>query len=206
MNKTIAIIDYGMGNLKSVARAFERVGASIVVTDEAAKIRSADKIVLPGVGSFGHCMKNLKDKGLDQLVKDEIRQGKIFFGICLGLQVLFDSSAESADVKGLGLIRGTVQRFTTTALKVPHMGWNQVDYKSDRRIFASIGQGENFYFVHSYYVCPQDESVIAATADYGERFCAAVQVGNIYACQFHPEKSQQSGLQVIKNFCDLGPT
>lgn len=202
----ISIIDYDMGNLKSVSKALECVGAKVCVTRDPKKIQSADKIVLPGVGAFGECMKNLKNYGLVDVIKNEIAKGKWFLGICLGLQLLFEESEEFGPVKGLGVLKGKVVKFEspkTQQLKIPHMGWNQINQcrgEVSSPIFRSIPDESSFYFVHSYYVVPQEKSVILTTTDYGVSFCSSVQKDNIIAMQFHPEKSQALGLKVLENF------
>lgn len=205
MSGKIAIIDYEMGNLKSVAKAFEHVGASVVVTRNAQEIRSAAKIVLPGVGAYQHCMENLEKYDLIDVIGEQIRGGKPFLGICLGLQLLFDESEENGGTRGLGIVPGVVKKFDFGSdLKVPHMGWNQIRFdSSDNALFKSLDEGAEFYFVHSYYVCPEDESVIAAATEYGIDFCSAIHRDNIFACQFHPEKSQKNGLKIINNFFRL---
>ncbi len=198
----ITIIDYGMGNLRSVARAFEHVGANVLVTHEKEKIINAEKLVLPGVGSFAHCMEYLHKFDLIDPIKDHIQSGKLFFGICLGLQVLFDSSEEGGEIAGLGVIPGLVRRFEISK-PVPHMGWNQIEFKKASSLFSKISNKSDFYFVHSYHVVPDDESVIASTTDYGIQFCSAIHKDNVYACQFHPEKSQEMGLKLIKGFVEI---
>ena len=199
----IAIVDYGMGNLRSVTNAFSRLGASIVVTREKGAIQKARAIVLPGVGAFGKCMENLKGFDLRDVLREEIKKGKPYLGICLGLQMLFESSEESPGVEGLSVVKGSVKRFKND-LKVPHMGWNQVEQVSMRasQIFKGIEQREHFYFVHSYYPEPTEE-VIASTTDYGHPFASSIERENIFACQFHPEKSQRVGLHLLQNFIDL---
>jgi glutamine amidotransferase len=197
----IAIIDYGMGNLRSVHKAFEAVGHESVVTREARIIADANHVVLPGVGAFGDCMANLERYGLIDPICAAIKSGKPFLGICLGLQLLFSESEEFGTNKGLGIIPGRVRKFVLdTTLKVPHMGWNEVELVRPAPPFEGIRTGSHCYFVHSYYVEPVDARVTAAVTDYGHRFTSAVWKDNIVACQFHPEKSQAIGLQLIKNF------
>lgn len=197
----IAIIDYGMGNLRSVAKAFEAVGHQAVVTRDARVIGNASHVVLPGVGAFGDCMANIEQYGLVEPIRSAVRSGKPFLGICLGLQVLFAESEEFGPHEGLGIVPGKVKRFTVDpGLKVPHMGWNQVQYQRACPIFEGISDGAHWYFVHSYYVDPVDEAVTAGTTTYGNRFVSAIWRENIVACQFHPEKSQTVGLRLIKNF------
>ncbi|HVN23062.1 MAG TPA: imidazole glycerol phosphate synthase subunit HisH [Syntrophorhabdales bacterium] len=198
----IAIVDYGMGNLRSVTNAFARLGASIVVTSDRNAIATARAIVLPGVGAFGKCMENLVRFDLLDVLLDQINKGKPYLGICLGLQMLFESSEEAPGVKGLGLVKGSVKRFKNE-LKVPHMGWNQVEQTKGSQLFKGIRQGEHFYFVHSFYPEPTEEELIASTTDYGKPFASSVERENIFACQFHPEKSQRVGLHLLQNFIDL---
>ena len=194
----IAIIDYGMGNLRSVTNAFARLGASIALTRDKGVIAEAGAIVLPGVGAFGKCMENLKGFDLLDVLKEQIVKGKPYLGICLGLQMLFESSEEAPGVGGLGLVKGQVKRFRND-VKVPHMGWNQVEQMKASQVFRGIGQGENFYFVHSFYPEP-GEDVIATRTDYGSPFASSIERENIFACQFHPEKSQKVGLRLLQNF------
>jgi glutamine amidotransferase len=197
----IAIIDYGMGNLRSVSKAFEAVGHQAVVTRDPTAIGNASHVVLPGVGAFGDCMVNVEQYGLVEPIRAAIRSGKPFLGICLGLQLLFTESEEFGPHKGLDIIKGTVRRFAVDpALKVPHMGWNEVHYQRACPVFEGIGDGAHWYFVHSYYVEPADKAVVAATTTYGTAFVSAIWRDNVVACQFHPEKSQVVGLRLIKNF------
>ncbi|MEK6791899.1 MAG: imidazole glycerol phosphate synthase subunit HisH [Deltaproteobacteria bacterium] len=199
----IAIIDYDMGNLRSVAKAFERVGAKVVVTRSAQEIMAASRVVLPGVGAFRDCMANLMEYGLIEPILKTIEAGKPFLGICLGLQLLFDESEEFGRHKGLGVIRGKVVRFQSKAvagLKVPHMGWNNARQAKGSPLLNGISDKDFFYFVHSYYAVPEDKSVILTTTDYGTEFTSSISSGNVFACQFHPEKSQTVGLKVLENF------
>ena len=197
----IAIIDYGMGNLRSVHKAFEAVGHESVVTREARIIADASHVVLPGVGAFGDCMANLEQYGLIDPIRAAIQSGKPFLGICLGLQLLFTESKEFGTHKGLGIIPGQVRKFVLdTTLKVPHMGWNEIEIVRPAPPFEGVRTGSHCYFVHSYYVEPADACVTAAVTQYGHPFTSAVWKDNIVACQFHPEKSQAIGLQLIKNF------
>lgn len=205
----IAIIDYGMGNLRSVQKAFEKVGFEATVTADPAQVLEAEKIVLPGVGAFPDCMRNLEQGGfVDPLLK-VIRDGRPFLGICLGLQLLFTESEEFGTHQGLNVIPGRVMRFPEglaaggEQLKVPHMGWNQITVRTKSPVFDGIDNGTNVYFVHSYYVKPDDDQVVAATTGYGIEFCAAIWKDNIVATQFHPEKSQDKGLHILKNFGQL---
>lgn len=195
----IAIIDYQMGNLRSVQKAFERVGHEAVVTDREADVRAAAAVVLPGVGAFEECMKNLKSTGLVEPMLDAIQAGKPFLGICLGLQLLFTRSYEDGVHEGLDIVGGEVLRLPAD-VKVPHMGWNQVSYVEGCRIFEGIPQGTNFYFDHSYYTKPDDPAVSAASVDYGLTFDCAIAKDNTFAVQFHPEKSGSHGLRMLTNF------
>jgi glutamine amidotransferase len=201
----IAVVDYGMANLRSVEKAIERVGGSPLVTSDPAAILSADKVVLPGVGAFCAAMTNLGQSGLQAAVVASIEQGKPFLGICLGLQMLFEASSEMGSSAGLGVLEGRVVRFFEenpqgATLKVPHIGWNELHFPRDSRLFAGLEEGCRVYFVHSYFPVPQDSSVISATSDYGGAFCCAVEQGNVAATQFHPEKSGAVGLQILRNF------
>jgi glutamine amidotransferase len=200
----IAIIDYQMGNLRSVQKAFERGGHEATITSDPAILAQASKVVLPGVGAFADAIAELKQRGLVEPIRDAVSSGKPFLGICLGLQLLFDRSLEDGEYEGLGIIPGEVRRFDIPRkYKVPHMGWNQVNFKRRPPIFEGLDEDAHFYFVHSYYVAPQDESVVAGEASYPEPFCAAIWRDNLYASQFHPEKSQSAGLRVLKNFAEL---
>ncbi len=198
----IAIIDYGMGNLRSVQKALEQVGGSTVITQNGAEIQKAQKLVLPGVGAIKPAMDKLSVLGVIPAIKDFVKTGRPFLGICLGLQLLFETSTEGGSSKGLGLIPGHVELFAQ--LKVPHMGWNQLQIKNtDCPLFKGIEHGTNVYFCHSYYVKPADPSCIATTTEYGVKFASAIAQKNIYGVQFHPEKSQNIGLKILKNFVTL---
>jgi imidazole glycerol-phosphate synthase subunit HisH len=205
----IAIIDYGMGNLRSVEKGFERLGFTAEVTADPKVVLEADKVVLPGVGAFPDCMRNLEQGGFVEPILRVIREGRPFLGICLGLQLLFTESEEFGTHRGLDIIPGRVVRFPEgmteqgEELKVPHMGWNQLAIKRRSPVFAGLAEGDNFYFVHSYYVQPEDEGVVATTTGYGIEFCSSVWKDNIVATQFHPEKSQEKGLLILKNFGEL---
>lgn len=208
----IAIIDYGMGNLRSVQNAFETVGHRAVVTRETRIISDASHVVLPGVGAFGDCMANLSRYDLLASIHDAIQSGKPFLGICLGLQVLFTESDEFGTHRGLNIIPGRVRRFTFegaqsgsphrrgSELKIPHMGWNEIEIVGQTPVFDGIKTGVHCYFVHSYYVEPEDSRLISSVTEYGVRFASSVWKDNVFACQFHPEKSQSIGLQLLKNF------
>lgn len=195
----IAIIDYGMGNLKSVEKGFLKVGINAKVVTDAKSVDDATAIVLPGVGAFRDCMRNLERASLIEPITTAIRKGKPYLGICLGMQMLFTESEEFGIHKGFDIFKGRVVRFKVD-LKVPHMGWNTVKMVRRPPIFDGIEEDAFFYFVHSYYVAPDDSSVIAGTTDYGLTFTSMVWKDNIFATQFHPEKSQQAGLRVLKNF------
>jgi len=197
----IAIIDYGMGNLRSVSKAFEAVGHRAVVTRDTRVIDDASRVVLPGVGAFGDCMVNLERYGLVPSIRKSVQSGKPFLGICLGLQLLFTESEEFGRHEGLGIIPGRVRRFAAgPAVKVPHMGWNQVNLRTDCPVFDGIGDGADWYFVHSYFVDPVDPSIVATTTTYGISFASSIWRDNVVACQFHPEKSQSIGLRLMRNF------
>ena len=202
----IAIIDYQMGNLRSVQKAFERVGHSATITSDAGEVAAASHVVLPGVGAFADAIRELRQRGLDQVVKETIDSGKPFLGICLGLQMLFDVSYEDGEHEGLGIVPGEVKRFTPTdhALKVPHMGWNEVrKANAECPLLEGTPDGTHFYFVHSYYVAPTDHDVVALEANYPDPFCAMIWRDNLYATQFHPEKSQSKGLELLGRFAQL---
>jgi imidazole glycerol-phosphate synthase subunit HisH len=197
----ITIIDYQMGNLRSVQKAFERVGHPATISSDPREIASAEKVVLPGVGAFRDAISELSRRDLISPIRDVIGQAKPFLGICLGLQLLFDRSYEDGEWEGLGVIPGQVVKFNVPAeLKVPHMGWNQVSVVKPCPQLAGIEEGTHFYFVHSYHGVPDDRSVIALESTYGDPFCAAIARDNIFATQFHPEKSQADGLRLLKNF------
>ena len=207
----IAVIDYGMGNLRSVQKALEAVGARAVVTHDPEVIVKAGSVVLPGVGAFKDCMANLEQLKLVDPICQFIEGGKPFLGICLGLQVLFDESEEYGPVAGLGILPGKVVRFLDGSsetengapMKIPHMGWNQVEVKKRNPLFETMNTASYFYFVHSYHVVPEDPGVIATVTHYGLEFVSGVQYENIYAFQFHPEKSQVLGLSILERFSHL---
>jgi imidazole glycerol-phosphate synthase subunit HisH len=201
----IAIIDYEMGNLRSVQKAFERVGHPAIISSDPAVLADAQKIVLPGVGAFRDAISALRERKLVEPIRNAISGGKPFLGICLGMQMLFDKSYEDGEYKGLGVIPGEVVRFKLPAEhKVPHMGWNQLQFHTRPPVFTGIEDRAHFYFVHSYYVVPRDRSVIATETEYGAPFCSSIWRDNLYAVQFHPEKSQSAGLRLLKNFAELG--
>ncbi|MBM4262252.1 MAG: imidazole glycerol phosphate synthase subunit HisH [Deltaproteobacteria bacterium] len=196
----IAIIDYGMGNLRSVQKGFERVGCAATVTRDAGQIHSARAVVLPGVGAFSACMENLAKFGLVDPIRQTVRSQKPFLGICLGFQLLFSESEEFGIQKGLDLFPGRVLGFPHNELKVPHMGWNAIAKEKDSPFLQGISSGDYVYFVHSFYVAPQDDSLIATTTDYGRAFASSIATERLFACQFHPEKSQELGLRILANF------
>ncbi len=198
----IILIDYGVGNLYSVAKAVASVGGDVKISSSADDIKRADKIILPGVGAFGDCMKNLEATGLIPTIKREVSAGKPLLGICVGLQILFAGSEESPNVEGLKIFDGQVKRIQAGDLKIPHMGWNSIKF-SDSKLFAGLSGTPYFYFLHSYHAVPDDKKIIAATTTYGEKVTAALEFENIFATQFHPEKSGDVGLQVLKNFVEL---
>lgn len=198
----IAIIDYQMGNLRSVQKAFEKVGFEAQITDDPKKILEAEAIVLPGVGAFGAAMKRLEEAELVEPIRKSINSGKPYLGICLGLQMLFTESEEGGWYQGLDLIPGKVKRFAE-GLKIPHIGWNQIKIKKEVPILKGIEDESYVYFVHSYYVIPEDKSIIATTTNYGADFVSMIFFDNVYATQFHPEKSQKIGLKILENFGKL---
>lgn len=199
----IKIVDYGMGNLRSVQKAFEKLGSAAEVVSHPHQIQDADKLVLPGVGAFRDAIAELKRKDFVQPLRDYVDSGKPFLGICLGLQLLFDVSYEDGEWEGLGIVPGKVVRFADQPdLKIPHMGWNSLEIARPTPLLEGIENGSFVYFVHSYYVVPEDESVIIARTEHGTRFTSAISRGNLNATQFHPEKSQKVGLALLKNFIE----
>ena len=224
----ITILDYGMGNLRSVEKAFQKIGAKVKVSNSPKDVKDASSIVLPGVGAFKDCMENLERLGLTTPIIEAIKQGKPYLGICLGMHILFEESSEFGIHKGLGIFKGNVPRFSKgegdsekgalrgkcegglpplrskmSLLKVPHMGWNKVNLLNKTPLFEGIEDGQYFYFVHSYYVAPKDEQIIAGTTQYGGTFTSMIHKDNIYAVQFHPEKSQKIGLKILENFVKI---
>lgn len=198
----LVIIDYGMGNLRSVEKAFETVGVPVQLTNDPEVIKAAPGIVLPGVGAFSAAMKNLNDLGLVEPLKEAVVQGKPFLGICLGMHLLLEGSEEGEPIPGLGLIPGWVKKLPP-GLKVPHMGWNQIHIKKETPILKGIQEEAYFYFVHSYYCDPEGSEMIATSTDYGIDFTSIIAKGNVFGIQFHPEKSSSMGLQILKNFGGL---
>ena len=199
----IAIIDYDAGNIKSVEKALQYLGEEAVITRDAGEILMADKVVLPGVGAFGDAMEKLNRYGLVPVIHEVVEKGIPFPGICLGLQLMFESSEEAPGVEGLGLLKGKIVRIPEgDGLKVPHMGWNSLSFPKEGRLFAGIPENSYVYFVHSYYL-QAEEDIVTATAEYGMTIHASVEKGNVFACQFHPEKSSHTGLTILKNFVEL---
>ena len=198
----IALIDYGMGNLGSVSNALSFIGAAHRITSDPAQVAGADRVILPGVGAFGDCMANLRDYGLVDVIKQVIAEDRPFLGICLGLQMLFSESEEMGRHEGLDIIPGKVVRFTHD-LKIPQIGWNQVKICQRCPQLEGVRNHSYFYFVHSYYVVPEDVTVVAATTDYGYQFCSVIRRGNLFATQFHPEKSHDAGLAILRNFAGM---
>ena len=200
----IAIIDFNAGNLKSVEKALHLLGEETVITRSFQEIEAADKVILPGVGAFGDAMEQLKKYELDKVIREVAAQGKPFLGICLGLQLLFEGSDESQGVEGLHILDGQVLRIPDApGLKIPHIGWNSLELANDGRIFQGIENGAYVYFVHSYYLKAANEQIVKATTEYSTHIHASVEQGNVFACQFHPEKSGAVGLSILKNFADL---
>ena len=200
----IAIIDYDAGNLKSVEKALSYIGEEGKITRDRDEILAADKVILPGVGAFGDAMGKLRDFGLDKTIYDVVDKKTPFLGICLGLQLMFESSEESEGVAGLGLLPGKIVRIPDAeGLKIPHMGWNSIEIKPESMLFNGIASGAYVYFVHSYYLQAKNMEDVAAVTDYSVRIHAAVEHDNIFACQFHPEKSSDTGLHILKNFAAL---
>ena len=200
----IALIDYDAGNMKSVEKALQLLGQETVVTRDPDEIYRADGVILPGVGSFGDAMENLRRFGLVEVIRRVTEQGTPFLGICLGLQLLFESSEESPGVEGLGLLPGKILRIPAgEGRKIPHMGWNDITFPHPGRLFAGVAEHSYVYFVHSYYLKAEDPSIVTAVTRYGTGIHASVEQGNVFACQFHPEKSSDVGLQILKNFAAI---
>ena len=200
----IAILDYDAGNLKSVEKALAFLREESVITRDRQEVRKADKLILPGVGSFGAAMEQLKKYEIDQMLKEAVEEGKPLLGICLGLQLLFDGSEESQGVEGLHLLKGSILRIPDQeGLKIPHIGWNSLKLKNDGRLFEGIDTEPYVYFVHSYYLKAKEECIVKASAEYGVLIHASVEQGNIFACQFHPEKSSSVGLKMLSNFAKV---
>ncbi len=195
----VTVVDYDAGNTLSVTRALEKVGASVDLTSDPDRVAAADAVVLPGVGAFGDCMKKLRERGMDVACREAFRSGKPFLGVCVALQVIFEESEETPGVEGLGLLPGSVRRFEVGDLKVPHMGWNELQLVREHPVLDGI-DGESFYFVHSFYPEPADPHDLLGETEYGVRFCAAAGRENLAAVQFHPEKSSRAGLRLYENF------
>ena len=200
----IAIIDYDAGNIKSVEKALLSLGQEVTVTAKQDEILGADKIVLPGVGAFGDAMENLRKRQLDAVIREAVEKEIPFLGICLGLQVLFEQSEEAPGVEGLGILKGKICRIPNAeGLKIPHMGWNSLHLEHDGRLFRGIEENAYVYFVHSYYLQAKEKEIVKASTEYSTHIHASVEQGNIFACQFHPEKSSDVGLHILKNFVEL---
>ena len=200
----IAMIDFDAGNIKSVEKALQKLGAEVVITKDPEVILSAEKVILPGVGAFGDAMGNLKKYGLDTVIHQVVEKGTPFLGICLGLQLLFERSDETPGVEGLGILKGEILRIPDKDdLKIPHMGWNSLHLQNEGRLFKGLPEQSYVYFVHSYYLKAAEPEIVKATTDYSVNIHASVEKGNVFACQFHPEKSSDVGLQILKNFVEL---
>ena len=196
---SVAIIDYGVGNLRSVEKAFASMGCEAIVSGDEGVLREAERLVLPGVGAFAACMKALKERGFDRLVKERANEGTPLLGVCVGMQLLFDESEEFGSTRGLGLLRGSVRRFSGD-LVVPHIGWNRIYQKGSHNLFAGVEEGSFCYFVHSFYCEPVEPKVVVGETEYGVRYASVVSAGNVCGVQFHPEKSQEVGLRMLRNF------
>lgn len=200
----IAIIDYDAGNIKSVEKALAALGEQPIITRNREQILHADKVILPGVGAFGDAMENLKKYGLVQVIHEVVERQIPLLGICLGLQLLFERSEETVGVEGLGVLKGEIVRLPDTeGLKIPHMGWNSLTYPHKGRLFRNVPENSYVYFVHSYYLKAEEEQIVTAVSEYGTTIHASVEAGNVFGCQFHPEKSSDVGLQILKNFVEL---
>ena len=198
----VAIIDYGVGNLRSVEKAFAATGCDAIVSDDENVLREAHRLVLPGVGAFAACMRALKEHGFDRLVRDKVSEGTPLLGVCVGMQMLFEESDEFGSTRGLGLLKGTVRRFGNE-LVVPHVGWNRIHQKREHALFEGVEDHAFCYFVHSFYCQPSDDEVVVGETEYGERYASVVARGNVCGVQFHPEKSQDVGLRMLRNFWTL---
>ena len=200
----IAIIDYDAGNIKSVEKALQKLGEEAVITREKETILSAARVILPGVGAFGSAMERLRTYGLDEVIYKVVKKGTPFLGICLGLQLLFEKSEESEGIRGLGILPGQIVRLPEEkGIKVPHMGWNSLKYPNPGRLFTGIEENSYVYFVHSYYLKAQEEEIVTASSEYGTLIHASVEKDNVFACQFHPEKSSETGLKILRNFLTI---
>ena len=200
----IAVIDYDAGNIRSVEKALLSLEQDVRITGDAKEILSADKVILPGVGAFGDAMENIRKSGLDKVIRRVVEDRKPFLGICLGLQLLFERSEEAPGAEGLGILKGEILRIPETeGMKIPHMGWNSLHLENNGRLFRGIGEQAYVYFVHSYYLKAEDEKIVTASAEYCTHIHASVEKDNVFACQFHPEKSSDVGLHILKNFVEL---
>lgn len=200
----IAILDYDAGNIKSVEKAMQLLGQEVTITRDRETILGARKVILPGVGAFGDAMGKIRQYGLYDVIHEVVDRGTPFLGICLGLQLLFERSDESPGVEGLGILKGEIRRIPETpGLKIPHMGWNSLEFRNDGRLFWDLPQKSYVYFVHSYYLKAADEGIVTAVTEYGTQIHASVEQGNVFACQFHPEKSSDVGIQILKNFLSI---
>lgn len=200
----IAVIDYDAGNIRSVEKALLLLGQEVLITQDVGEILSADKVILPGVGAFGDAMDNIRKRGLEPVIRQVVDKGTPFLGICLGLQLLFERSEEAPGVKGLGLLKGEILKIPEKeGMKIPHMGWNSLHLEHDGKLFRGIEEQAYVYFVHSYYLKAEDENIVKASTEYCTHIHASVEKGNIFACQFHPEKSSDVGLHILKNFIEL---
>lgn len=200
----VAVIDYDAGNIKSVIKAVESLGHEAILTRDSEIILNADHVILPGVGSFGDCMEKIRSYNLEAVIKQVVSQGTPFLGICLGLQLMFESSEESPGVQGLGILKGKILRIPDCpGLKIPNIGWNSLDFPREGRLFKGVKEGAYVYFVHSYYLKAEDEAIVTATTEYSTHIHASVESDNVFACQFHPEKSSEVGLQMLRNFLEI---
>lgn len=196
----VAIIDYDAGNIKSVEKAVLSLGEAAVITRNKEEILGADRVILPGVGAFGDAMDKIRSYGLEEVINEVVKRETPFLGICLGLQLLFEASEETPGVQGLGILKGKIRRIPDKGLKVPHIGWNSLSFPNKGRLFEGINEGVYVYFVHSYYLQAQEAEIVTAAAEYAVHIHASVEKGNVFACQFHPEKSSEVGLRILKNF------
>lgn len=200
----IAVIDYDAGNIRSVEKALVRLGQDVKITGDPEEILSADKVILPGVGAFGDAMAQIRSRGLEEVIHRAVERNTPFLGICLGLQLLFEHSGEAPGVEGLGILKGDILRIPEAdGLKIPHMGWNSLHLENNGRLFQGVPENSYVYFVHSFYLKAEDETIVKASTEYGTHIHASVEQGNVFACQFHPEKSSEVGLKILKNFVEL---
>ena len=200
----IAVIDYDAGNIRSVEKALVRLGQDVKITGDPEEILSADKVILPGVGAFGDAMAQIRSRGLEEVIHRAVERNTPFLGICLGLQILFEHSGEAPGVEGLGILKGDILRIPEAdGLKIPHMGWNSLHLENNGRLFRGVPENSYVYFVHSFYLKAEDETIVKASTEYGTHIHASVEQGNVFACQFHPEKSSEVGLKILKNFVEL---